>query len=134
METWRTLKRLAGSDGELAHLLQRHLFVGFVVKVEGLAAAGVVADDAVEDDHRAVGALLGCGDEFLCVDDFASQADFGGGIVLRDASGAPPETGGRRPTSSPSSRMRVGWAYSWLTLTAMEAQVEAGTRAEPAAR
>src|SRR6202043_3071885 len=40
-----------GFGGERAHLFERHLLVGLVVEEEGLAAAGVVADDAVEDDH-----------------------------------------------------------------------------------
>src|SRR5580704_250516 len=34
---------------QLVHLLHGHLCVGLVVEVEGFAAAGVVADDAVED-------------------------------------------------------------------------------------
>ena len=59
---------VAGLARELVHLSQRHLFVGFVVKVEGLAAAGVVADDAVEDDDGAVLAVLGGGDEWGGVD------------------------------------------------------------------
>src|SRR5271165_4167952 len=46
----------------------------------------------------------------------------------------PPETGGSSPTSSPSRRTCAGCTYSWLTLTAMLAQVDGGTGARPAAR
>ena len=53
----------AGFGGQLAHLLRGHLFVGFVVEMQGLAAARVVAHNAVEDHHRAVFALLGRGDQ-----------------------------------------------------------------------
>src|SRR5580692_711250 len=55
-----------------------------------------------------------------------SASGYGSGASTVDAD--PPLTGGRRPTSSPSRRTWAGWAYSALTLTAMLAQVEAGTR------
>ena len=59
--------------GQFAHLLDGHLFVGFVVEVEGLAAAGVVAHDAVEDDDGAVFAAFGRGNELGRVDGFAGE-------------------------------------------------------------
>src|ERR1035438_1361444 len=58
---------------KLAHLTQRHLFVGFVVEMQSPTAAGVFAHDAVEDNHRAVFALLGFCDEFVGINGLAGE-------------------------------------------------------------
>src|SRR5260370_8890949 len=44
------------------HLLQRHFFVGFVVEVESLAAAGLVANYAFENDGGTIFSALACGE------------------------------------------------------------------------
>src|SRR5260370_36652143 len=44
------------------HLLQRHFFVGFVVEVESLAAAGLVANYAFENDGGTIFSALDCGE------------------------------------------------------------------------
>ena len=49
---------LDGLGAEEVHLLQRHLLVGFVVEVQRAAAAGIVANDAVEDADGSVGSGL----------------------------------------------------------------------------
>ncbi len=49
---------LDGLGAEKLHLRECHLLVGFVVEVQGAAAAGVVANDAVEDADGSVGAGL----------------------------------------------------------------------------
>ena len=53
-------------DGELfarpgrkfRHLLRRHFFIRFVIEVERLAAAGVIPDNPVEYDDRAILSLF----------------------------------------------------------------------------
>jgi len=45
---------LDGLGAEEVHLLQGHLLVGFVVEVQGWAATGVVANDAVENTDSSV--------------------------------------------------------------------------------
>src|ERR1035437_5973324 len=65
------------------HLLHGHLLVGFVVEVQGLAAARMVAHNAVEHHHRAVFSALDGGDKFVGVDGLAGQGGHHGIGALR---------------------------------------------------
>ncbi len=104
--TSRTPEVLDGLGAEKAQLLDGHLLVGLVVEVQSAAAAGIVANDAVEDADGTVsagpdGALDGCG-----VDGLTHESDERGfGCVEASL------TGGRIATSSPSWRMQVRGLY-----------------------
>ena len=72
---------LDGLGAEEMHLLQRHLLVRFVVEVQGSAAAGIVANDAVEDTDSSVGAGLEVALNGGGVDGLAHEGDQRGGCV-----------------------------------------------------
>jgi hypothetical protein len=50
------------------HLFERHLFVGFVVKMQSLPPTRIVANNAVEDDDRAILAAFGLCNELFGLD------------------------------------------------------------------
>src|ERR1022692_481773 len=58
MSKHRLLKPVHSLIGQRLHLLQCHLFVGFVVEIEGLAAARLVADHALKDKRGAIFSAL----------------------------------------------------------------------------
>ena len=59
--------------GEGLHLRQRHLFVGFVVEIEGSMPARLVADDPLKDKSSAVLATLKGGQSERCIDGTADN-------------------------------------------------------------
>ncbi len=71
---------LAGFRSKLAHLIQGHLFVGFVNEMSGATAASVVSHDAIEDNDCAVLTLLERLYQFGRIDRLAHQLDMGTGI------------------------------------------------------
>src|SRR5882762_14005 len=82
-----------GLEGKFLHFLERHGLVGFILQVQRLATASVVADDALEDGGGAVFGTLedigdGCG-----VDGVADQG------AMRTACGCIRATGDRRKQS-----------------------------------
>src|SRR5665213_2104915 len=74
-----------GLLGQLVHLLQRHLFIGFVIEVERAAAARVVAHDTVEDYDSAVLSAPRCCCQFFSRNNLASQGDYDWrGLIMGD--------------------------------------------------
>ena len=57
------------------HLLQRHLFVSFVVQVQRSTATRIVAHNAVKDDHGSIFALLELLDKNFGLNRLAHQCD-----------------------------------------------------------
>src|SRR4051812_17631181 len=72
---------------QLFHLLQCHLFVSFVIEIEGLSVAAMVAHDAVEYAHRAIFRALDLVHHALLINSFArDNAPPSGANLHRDAS------------------------------------------------
>ncbi len=76
----KLLDRLSAQE---MHLLQGHLFVRFVVEVQGRAAAGVVANDAVEDAKGSVGTGLDGVLDGCSVDGITHEGDLRGCSGIR---------------------------------------------------
>ena len=84
------------------HLLQSHLFVGFVVQAQRAPPTRIVPHNAIEDHHRAVLAALGLCHQFLAVNALAGQGDDCGFFLTLNRSfrwTRSPTTGNRRKQS-----------------------------------
>ena len=96
-------KLLNGLLRQRFHLLQSHLFIGFVVEIKRAPAAGIVPHHAVKQDRRAI---------FRDASRSARSRRYRSLSRMMLARPLPPLTGGSKPTSSPAFSLDSGPAYS----------------------